>query len=178
MPQASKRTIETPELNGLGNVGRGDMSLAGEIGDRSADLQYPVATSSAQIPALRGIAELGATGIDEHCVITTMHDSGAIGIVTAGIRTQTCGELSIYGTDGRIRTTNAFNSVTLTQNGKEDEILTFDMTHRRAPMLLEAKRCLAEGLKESPLMPLDHSLTIAQIMNSARDQWGLRYPGE
>lgn len=126
----------------------------------------------------QSIAELGATGVDEHCVITTMHDNGAIGIITAGIRTQTCGELTIYGTDGRIRTTNAFNSVTLTQNGKEDEALTFDMTHRRAPMLLEAKRCLAEGLTESPVMPLDHSLTIAQIMNSARNQWGLRYPGE
>jgi hypothetical protein len=43
---------------------------------------------------------------------------------------------------------------------------------------IEVHRCLAEGLLESPTMPLDESCTLAATMDSVRAQIGLRYPGE
>jgi hypothetical protein len=39
-------------------------------------------------------------------------------------------------------------------------------------------RCLREGKRESAIMPLDETLAIAQLMDQARAQWGLRYPME
>ncbi len=43
---------------------------------------------------------------------------------------------------------------------------------------LEVMRCLREGLTESPIMPLDESVSIAETMDELRQQWGLRFPGE
>jgi dihydrodiol dehydrogenase / D-xylose 1-dehydrogenase (NADP) len=40
---------------------------------------------------------------------------------------------------------------------------------------IEVKKCLDEGLKESPLLTLDESLLIARIMEEARKQLGVEY---
>jgi predicted dehydrogenase len=42
----------------------------------------------------------------------------------------------------------------------------------------EVMRCLREGELESPVMPLDESLSIMQTLDAIRAQWGLKYPGE
>jgi len=42
----------------------------------------------------------------------------------------------------------------------------------------EFMKCLREKKLESEIMPLDESLTIMKTMDSLREQWGLRYPGE
>jgi len=42
----------------------------------------------------------------------------------------------------------------------------------------EVSRCIQEGVTESPIMPLDESLGIMNIMDEIRKQWGLRYPFE
>lgn len=40
----------------------------------------------------------------------------------------------------------------------------------------EVRRCLSQGLLESPLMSLDESITMAEIMESIRKQVGAVYP--
>lgn len=40
----------------------------------------------------------------------------------------------------------------------------------------EVRKCINEGLLESPLMPLDESLVMAEIMESIRKQVGVIYP--
>lgn len=42
----------------------------------------------------------------------------------------------------------------------------------------EASRCLSEGLMESPMVPHRDSLAILEIMDSLREQFGLKYPNE
>lgn len=42
----------------------------------------------------------------------------------------------------------------------------------------EVMRCLRTGALESPLMPLDESVRIMELMDRIRHEWGLRYPGE
>jgi predicted dehydrogenase len=42
----------------------------------------------------------------------------------------------------------------------------------------EVMRCLRAGECESPVMPLDETLRIMQVMDEIRAQWGLKYPGE
>ena len=41
-----------------------------------------------------------------------------------------------------------------------------------------AQECLAQGLAESPLLPLTFSLHLMQQLDAMREQIGLRYPGE
>jgi dihydrodiol dehydrogenase / D-xylose 1-dehydrogenase (NADP) len=40
----------------------------------------------------------------------------------------------------------------------------------------EVRRCLKEGLTESPGLSLDESLSIARVMESIRKQVGVNYP--
>jgi hypothetical protein len=42
----------------------------------------------------------------------------------------------------------------------------------------EVMRCLDRGLRESPVMPLDETLSIMETMDRIRAPWGLLYPGE
>ncbi len=42
----------------------------------------------------------------------------------------------------------------------------------------EVMNCLRNGLKESPIMPLDESISLMETMDHLRSQWGLAYPGE
>jgi predicted dehydrogenase len=42
----------------------------------------------------------------------------------------------------------------------------------------EVMRCLRAGELESPLMPLDESVRIMELMDEVRGQFGVRYPGE
>jgi predicted dehydrogenase len=44
------------------------------------------------------------------------------------------------------------------------------------PEIDEVERCLRSGLTESPLVPLDDTLAIMEIMDDARAQVGVRYP--
>jgi dihydrodiol dehydrogenase / D-xylose 1-dehydrogenase (NADP) len=39
-------------------------------------------------------------------------------------------------------------------------------------------RCLREGALESPVMPLEESLSIMRTLDEIRAQWGLHYPVE
>jgi len=42
----------------------------------------------------------------------------------------------------------------------------------------EAAHCIAEGKTESDSMPLDDSITVMEVMDALRKQWGLVYPQE
>jgi hypothetical protein len=44
------------------------------------------------------------------------------------------------------------------------------------PEIDEVERCLRADLTESPLVPLDDTLAIMEIMDDARAQVGVRYP--
>ena len=43
---------------------------------------------------------------------------------------------------------------------------------------VEAGECLRAGKLESPVIPLDETLSIMQTLDAIRAQWGLKYPGE
>ena len=42
----------------------------------------------------------------------------------------------------------------------------------------EAMRCVREGSRESPLMPLDDSLTVMRMVDSIRLEWAFVQPGK
>jgi hypothetical protein len=44
--------------------------------------------------------------------------------------------------------------------------------------IAEVTRCLRAGELESPLVPLDETVAILELLDEARRQLGVRYPGE
>jgi hypothetical protein len=46
------------------------------------------------------------------------------------------------------------------------------------PQIEEVERCLREGLLESPLAPHADTIAVLQLIDRARANLGVRYPGE
>ncbi|MDY3892391.1 MAG: gfo/Idh/MocA family oxidoreductase, partial [Bacteroidaceae bacterium] len=42
--------------------------------------------------------------------------------------------------------------------------------------VFECKRCIEEGLLESPLMPHAETIDVMCQMDKLREEWGVRYP--
>lgn len=53
-----------------------------------------------------------------------------------------------------------------------------DEGHGYGPEIAEVARCLRAGLTESPLIPHADTIAIMELMDDARRQVGVRYPGE
>lgn len=145
---------------------------------------YPVSLASYLLgtpTAVSSRAQLGATGVDEQAAIILEHQGGALALLSTTIRAATPQEAVVMGTEGSIRVCAPWwqpQKLILTgAAGKE----TFEspLTHNGyAYEAAEVMRCLSGGLLESPIMPLNETLSIMKTLDSCRAQWGLRYPGD
>ncbi len=131
---------------------------------------------------ITGLAHIGKTGVDEQAAMVLGYSEGRLAVLYTGVRTNTPQEAYILGTDGRIHIHAPWwkpTHITLTVYGKEAQELEIPFKGNGYNYEAEeVMRCLNEGLLESPLMPLDETITIMETMDSIRAQWGLRYPME
>ena len=145
---------------------------------------YPVSLASYLLgapTAVSSYAQLGATGVDEQNAIVLNHQSGALALLSSAIRATTPQAAVIMGSEGRIRLCSPWwqpQKLILT-NSNGEETFTEPLPHNGyAYEATEVMRCLRAGRLESPLMPLDESLSIMKTLDRCRAQWGLSYPGE
>tara|TARA_R110001592_G_scaffold363398_2_gene687937 strand:- start:7130 stop:8122 length:993 start_codon:yes stop_codon:yes gene_type:complete len=126
--------------------------------------------------------ELGETGVDEHEAILLSHRRGAIANLYVSHRAKSAPDLTLLGSKGKIYLHPPVfcpSGLTLSIDGMPEEVFDFP-----APVggyhyqVREVNRCLREGRKESPLMPLDETLKIMQTMDEIRRQIGMRYPAD
>lgn len=145
---------------------------------------YPVSFASMVYGApperISGLADLGDTGVDEQAGMVLGYNGGALAILSTAVRTDTPQEGFILGTEGSIHVHAPFwkaTQVTLALAGDGSE--TLEIPHEGNGynyQAAEVMRCLREGLPESPVMPLDETLSIMETLDRIREQWGLRYP--
>lgn len=160
-----------PELGGgsLLDVGVYVISFASMIFQKS-----PVETM--------GIGHIGDWGSDEQGVAVLKYDQGEIADLSFALRTAAVNEAYIFGTEGYIKIDDVFAVPTkalLFIDKKEAEVLEEPIIGNALNYeAQEVMRCLKEGLKESPLMPLDESVQIMQIMDTIRKPWGLVYSND
>lgn len=86
----------------------------------------------------------------------------------------------ISGTDGYIRVDNV-NCPELIEVWRNYELVESigrpaEMVNGYEYQVLECKRCLENGLLESPMMPHDEIISIMEQMDSLREEWGVKYP--
>ena len=147
---------------------------------------YPLALAAMIFGAaptdIRGVAHIGATGVDEQCAFMLQYPEGQLASLFAAVRTAAPGGAVLLGSEGRIEIHGPLyrpESLTVIPEGREPQI--FPTPYGGHGYLYEAREvmhCLAAGKTESETMPLDESLALMRIMDTLRRQWNLRYPTE
>lgn len=170
MPFDAEHRSYSPELAGgaLLDVGVYPINFAQMIFKESPD-----AIQSLMIPA--------DTGIDAQSAYLFKYPGNSMAIMNSAVNVETQHNAWIYGTEGFIHMPKFFHArkmhVKRYDGYKETFSIPFESTGYSYEAL-EVMNCIRSGLLESPVMPLDESLQIMQIMDSIRQQWGLTYPGE
>jgi len=146
---------------------------------------YPVSLASLIFGPPKRIvstANFGPSGVDEEAAMILTHGGGEMAVLHTAIRLETAQEAIITGTHGRIRIHSPWwrpSRMTLSRDGKSDERFDFPLEGNGYEYeAQEVMACLRSGKLESPLMPLDESLSIMKTLNAIRAQWGLKYPME
>lgn len=114
-------------------------------------------------------------GVDNQAVAIMRYDDGELVSMYASGNTESANEAWIYGVDGKIHIPKWFwcaQSAELFPRGGNPEVFE----HKTAAEgfefeLMEVERCIREGLKESPTMPLDESIAIIRTINRIRSDW-------
>lgn len=145
---------------------------------------YPVSLASfflrRQPTRISGLADIGATGVDEQAAVVLGYDKGELAVLYTAVRTNTPQDAHILGNEGAIRLDPPFwkgTQATLTIHGQDAETveLPYDGNGYNCEAA-EVMRCLREGRLESDVMPLDETLAIMRTLDALRAQWNLTYP--
>ncbi len=129
-----------------------------------------------------GLSHIGEIGSDEQGVAILKYDKGEIADLSFALRTEAVNEAYILGTEGYIKLHDLFavpTKASLVIDGKELETLEEPIIGNALNYEAEeVMRCMKEGLKESPFMPLNESIQIMEIMDEIRKPWNLVYSND
>jgi len=134
---------------------------------------YPVSFASMILGAPARIVSLitpAFTGVDGQTSMLFGYPSGAQAILTCTSSAKTPTRSAIVGTEARIEIEGDFygpSSFTLV--GRDGNTTRFEPAHEGGGLHYEADevaRCLREGLSESPLMPLEETVSIMETMDA------------
>jgi predicted dehydrogenase len=128
---------------------------------------------------IQAIGKLSGTGADEYCNVQFQYAGGETASIFSSITIKTSLTAELAGAKGRIYMHNPWyrtNAITVEPNEGEPQQLSFPHEHNGFEyQVRHVMDCLDKGLKESPLMPLDFSLTMSRIMDKIREQVGVIY---
>lgn len=132
--------------------------------------------------AVRAVATPAPTGVDQNCTMALAYASGATASLFSTIAATTNNYCVLYGTTGQLHLTGRFHApsgLEIHRPGQAPEVMPYPKTglgyHHEAAHVQE---CLAQGLTESPMLPLAFSLDLMRTLDAVRAEIGLRYPGE
>ena len=146
---------------------------------------YPVSFASMLLgPPSRvtAVSTPAFTGVDAQTSMVLEHDGGAQAVLSCTLEAVTPTTAVVVGTEARVELEGSFyapTAMTVVRRDGSRERLSWTvegrgMHHEAA----EVARCLAAGLTESPLMPLDETVAVMATMDEVRRQIGLTYPSE
>lgn len=131
---------------------------------------------------IKTIAHIGQSKVDEQSSTIFGYEDGAIAVLNCAVRTETAYEAAIYGADGYIKLPHMFFQPDriIVKKGKEEESeIKFERIGNGYSFeAAEVQKCLRQGKKQCPIMPLKASAAIMKTMDKIRKQWKLKYPME
>jgi predicted dehydrogenase len=139
---------------------------------------YPVALGSMLLGApelIRAVTSLAPTGVDANTAIVARYPGGAVGLYHCGLRGYSPPTATITGTRGHIVIDPPFfhpQSFTAYLEGTAPQRHSISLDGQGYTYQAEeVARCLRAGITESPLMPLDQTLTVIRALESARSSF-------
>ena len=130
-------------------------------------------------------AVLSNEGVDLQTGALLSWESGALASVHCSIIGGTATSASVTGSQGRIDIPYGFffpDRFVLHRDGRDPEEFAADPADGARNSLRhearEVMRALRAGETESPLVPLDGTLSVMRTLDAIREQIGVRYPGE
>ncbi len=145
---------------------------------------YPATFAYAALgrPAeVKTVAEISDLGVDLNTAMVWRYETGAVAALTCGLRVQNPCTASISGSEGSILVPHRFHHpshyVRQTAAGAERVEVPQAGTgyHYEAAAVMSAMRA---GQVESPLLPHADTIAILELIDEAREQVGVRYPGD
>lgn len=131
--------------------------------------------------ALHARAIMGEYGTDRFDSMMLEYANGTTAHLFTAIGCQIVPEAVIFGTKGHIVLPNftALQEFTVVSGdgGAHTTLAPFEVNGFEY-QIRETERCLRAGLTESPVMTHADTLAVMGMMDTARAQWGLMYPGE
>lgn len=147
---------------------------------------YPISLASyilGRPTQIVAVSDATSTGVDGQTSMLLGHADGSHAVLTATLRARTPNRATIVGTQGRIEVDDTWYAPTTfsyirSTGGVPERYSEPRIGHGIRHQASEVARYLREGLTESPVMPLDESVSIMATLDAVRGQIGLRYPGE
>ena len=147
---------------------------------------YPVTLAQLLLgrpDSVQAWARLTPEGVDAQTGLLLGYERGAVAVLSCGITAGTPCRAVVSGSLGRIELPPIHqrpDRFTLHRQGREPELF------RMPPVggvgflheIREAGRCLRAGETESPLAPWAATVEVLELLDAARAQVGVRYPGE
>ena len=134
--------------------------------------------------AVTAVGALNAEGVDAQNAVTLSYPSGAQAQLTTSLLARSphtalvagsAGWLRAQGPDAVYRPTRLdVQAGEAEPRTEEFELIGSGYVHE----LREVTRCLQQGLTESPVMPLEHSLATMRLLDEVRAQLGVVYPND
>jgi len=134
--------------------------------------------------AVRAVGTLNAEGVDAQNALSLSYASGAQAQLTTSLLARSPHTALVAGSAGWIRAQGPDEVYRPTRldvqvgegavRTEEFELIGSGYVHE----LREVTRCLQQGLTESPVMPLDHSLATMRLLDAVRGQLGVVYPND
>jgi predicted dehydrogenase len=146
---------------------------------------YPVSFASMVLgppTTVKAVATTAFTGVDAADSIALGYPDGQQASLHCTLEARTSTRAAIVGTDARIETAPRFYAPTsfdlVRRNGTEEHFTFTHRGHGLRHQAVEVARCLREGLTESPVMPLDETVSIMRTMDEVRAQGGIDLPAD
>jgi predicted dehydrogenase len=109
------------------------------------------------------------TGVDANTGILLGYESGAVALLHCGLKGASPHTATVVGTKGRIELASPFyrpSAMTLTRPDAELETFTVELEgNGYTYQAREVERCLRLGLTESPLMQLEESVAVLEVID-------------
>ncbi len=136
---------------------------------------YPVSFASMVLgppDRIVSISDAAFTGVDAQTSMLFGYNSGAQAVLTCTLRAKSPTRASIVGTDARIEIDGDFYAPTdITLIPRDGDPISIESTHEGRGLRHQADevaRRLAAGDLESPVMPLDETISIMETMDTVR----------
>jgi predicted dehydrogenase len=124
---------------------------------------------------------VGKTGVDESVIAVMHHSADHMAVVKAALRVPMACTARISGSEGTIDIPAFMHCPASIDVRDRDGHEHIDASYQGEGLRFEVHevhRCLAEGMTESPVMPLVETIGIAEVLDTIRAQLGVVYPGE